>query len=164
MKPSGLQEGERAPAFRLPGDGGTTVSSKDLTDRKIVLYFYPKDDTSGCTKEAIAFSENLAKFRSAGAIVLGVSRDTVVRHQKFKAKYDLKISLLSDEDGHICEKYGVWVEKKLYGRTYMGIERATFLITGGKIRRMWRKVKVDGHAEAVLAAVKELPATTPGKS
>jgi len=164
VKPSGPQEGERAPAFRLPGDGGTTVSSKDLTDRKIVLYFYPKDDTSGCTKEAIAFSESLAKFKRAGAIVLGVSRDSVARHQKFKAKYHLKISLLSDEDGQICEKYGVWVEKKLYGRTYMGIERTTFLINGGKIRRVWRKVKVDGHAETVLAAVNELVATTPGKS
>lgn len=163
MKPSGPQEGGRAPAFSLPGDGGVTISSKDLTDRKIVLYFYPKDDTSGCTKEAIAFSTSLAKFRRAGAIVLGVSRDSVAKHQKFKAKYDLKVSLLSDEDGRICEKFGVWVEKKLYGRTYMGIERTTFLISGGKIRRAWRKVKVDGHAKAVLAAVKELADPSAGK-
>ena len=156
MTKSALQEGERAPAFSLPDEGGKKVSLKDLTGQKVVLYFYPKDDTTGCTKEAIAFTESLAKFKRAGAIVLGVSKDTVTKHQKFITKHNLKVSLLSDEDGEVCEKYGVWVEKKLYGRVYMGIERATFLIATGKIQRVWRKVKVAGHAEEVLAAVKEI--------
>jgi thioredoxin-dependent peroxiredoxin len=153
---SGPQEGARAPAFTLPSDGDGKVALKDLTDVHVVLFFYPKDDTSGCTKEAIAFTENLAKFKRAGAIVLGVSRDTVSKHDKFKSKHQLKITLLSDEDGEVCEKYGVWVEKNMYGRKYMGIERATFLISGGKIVRRWRKVKVAGHAEEVLEAVKTL--------
>ena len=155
IKPAPL-EGERAPAFSLPGDGGTKISLRDLVDQKVVLFFYPKDDTSGCTKEAIAFSESLTKFKRAGAVVIGLSRDSVAKHQKFKAKHNLKVPLLADEDGKVCEKYGVWLEKKLYGRSYMGIERSTFLIVGGKIHRAWRKVKVAGHAEEVLAAVKSV--------
>ena len=152
----GPQEGSRAPAFTLPSDGGGKVALKDLADKHIVLFFYPKDDTSGCTKEAIAFTENLAKFKRAGTVVLGLSKDTVAKHDKFKAKHDLKVTLLSDEDGSVCEKYGVWVQKKLYGREYMGIERSTYIISGGKIARVWRKVKVAGHAEEVLEAVKSL--------
>jgi thioredoxin-dependent peroxiredoxin len=155
-KISAPQEGARAPAFTLPSDGDGKVALKDLVDSHVVLYFYPKDDTSGCTKEAIAFTENLAKFKRAGAIVFGVSRDTVAKHDKFKSKHQLGITLLSDEDGKICEKYGVWVEKNMYGRKYMGIERATFLISGGKIAKLWRKVKVAGHVEEVLEAVKSL--------
>jgi peroxiredoxin Q/BCP len=153
---TGPQEGARAPAFTLPSDGEGKVALKDLADSHVVLYFYPKDDTSGCTKEAIAFTENLAKFKRAGAIVLGVSRDTVAKHDKFKAKHQLRIALLSDEDGSVCEKYGVWVEKNMYGRKYMGIERATYLISSGKIAKRWRKVKVAGHAEEVLEAIKAL--------
>ena len=152
----GPQEGSRAPAFILPSDGGGKIALKDIADKHVVLFFYPKDDTSGCTKEAIAFTENLAKFKRAGAIVLGVSRDTVAKHDKFKAKHELKVTLLSDEDGSVCEKYGVWVQKKLYGREYLGIERSTYLISGGKIAGVWRKVKVAGHAEQVLEAVKSL--------
>ena len=153
---SGPQEGSRAPAFSLPSDTGNKIALKDLADKHVVLYFYPKDDTSGCTKEAIAFTDDMAKFKRAGAIVLGVSRDTVAKHEKFRDKHQLKVTLLSDEDGKICEKYGVWVEKNMYGRKYMGIERATFLVSGGKIARVWRKVKVAGHADDVLHAVKAL--------
>lgn len=149
--------GKAAPAFSAPTDGGGKLALKDLKGSKIVLYFYPKDDTSGCTKEAIAFSEHLAEFKKAGAEIVGVSKDTPAKHDKFIAKHGLKVRLVSDEDGDICEKYGVWVEKSMYGRKYMGIERATFLIDeAGKIRKVWRKVKVPGHAEDVLAAVKEL--------
>ena len=152
-----LNTGDRAPAFTMMMDDETKLALKDLAGKKVVLYFYPKDDTPGCTKEAIAFSGDLAKFKRAGAVVIGVSRDTVAKHQKFRAKHDLKVLLGSDEDGKVTEKYGVWVEKNMYGRKYMGIERATFLIDEkGKIREIWRKVKVAGHAEAVLEAVKEL--------
>ncbi len=152
-----LAEGSKAPAFTLPLDDGTTVKLKDLAGQKVVLYFYPKDDTSGCTKEAIAFSEDIAKFKRAKAKVIGVSRDTIAKHQKFKEKHGLKVDLGADETGAVTEKYGVWVEKSMYGRKYMGIERATFLIDEkGVIRKIWRKVKVAGHAEDVLAAVKAL--------
>ena len=152
-----LNTGDRAPAFTMMMDDETKIALKDLAGKKVVLYFYPKDDTPGCTKEAIAFSGDLAKFKRAGAVVIGVSRDTVAKHQKFRAKHDLKVLLGSDEDGKVTEKYGVWVEKNMYGRKYMGIERATYLIDEkGKIREIWRKVKVAGHAEAVLEAVKEL--------
>ena len=131
--------------------------SKISPARKVVLYFYPKDDTPGCTKEAIAFSEDIAKFKRAGAVVIGVSKDSVAKHQKFKEKHDLSVILAADEKGEVVEKYGVWVEKNMYGRKYMGIERATFLIDAkGVIREIWRKVKVNGHAEEVLAAVKAL--------
>ena len=152
-----LAEGSKAPAFTLPLDDGTTIKLKDLAGQKAVLYFYPKDDTSGCTKEAIAFSEDIAKFQRAKTRIIGVSRDTLAKHQKFKEKHDLKVDLGSDESGAVTEKYGVWVEKSMYGRKYMGIERATFLIDEkGVIRKIWRKVKVAGHAEEVLAAVKAL--------
>ena len=151
------EPGSRAPAFTLPTDDGGKISLKDLKGKKVVLYFYPKDDTPGCTREAIAFTEDLTKFKRAGAVVIGVSKDTVAKHQKFKDKHGLKVILASDEDGKIIEKYGVWVKKKLYGREFMGIERATFLIDDkGVIREVWRKVKVAGHAEEVLDAVKAL--------
>lgn len=152
-----LAEGSKAPAFTLPLDDGTTLKLKDLAGQKAVLYFYPKDDTSGCTKEAIAFSEDMAKFKRTKTRIIGVSRDTIAKHQKFKEKHDLKVDLGADETGAVTEKYGVWVEKSMYGRKYMGIERATFLIDEkGVIRKIWRKVKVAGHAEDVLAAVKAL--------
>lgn len=152
-----LKEGTKAPAFSVALDNGDTVKSKDLLGRNVVLYFYPKDDTPGCTKEAIAFSDHMAKFKRAGARVIGVSRDTLAKHQKFKDKYGLKVDLGADESGEITEKFGVWVEKSMYGRKYMGIERSTFLIDEkGVIRKIWRKVKVPGHAEAVLAEVKAL--------
>ncbi|WDI31997.1 thioredoxin-dependent thiol peroxidase [Hyphococcus flavus] len=152
-----LVEGVKAPAFSITLDDGELVKSKDLIGKKIVLYFYPKDDTPGCTKEAIAFTEDIAKFKRAGATVIGVSRDTVAKHQKFKEKYSLKVLLGADEDGKVTEKFGVWVEKNMYGRKYMGIERSTFLIDEkGVIRKIWRKVKVPGHAEAALAEVKAL--------
>ncbi|WP_208352020.1 thioredoxin-dependent thiol peroxidase [Pseudaestuariivita rosea] len=149
--------GEKAPDFTLPRDGEGQVSLSDLKGKKIVLYFYPKDDTSGCTKEAIAFTDHIAAFEDAGATILGVSKDSVKKHDKFRDKHELKVTLLSDEESDVCERYGVWVEKQMYGKKYMGIERATFLIDGdGKIAQVWRKVKVPGHAEAVLEAVKAL--------
>jgi len=149
--------GDAAPDFNAPTDGGGTFGLKAQRGKAVVLYFYPKDDTSGCTKEAIAFSEQIKDFEDAGAVVIGVSKDTAAKHDKFKDKYDLKVTLVSDEDVSICEKYGVWVEKSMYGRKYMGIERATFLIDiKGKVRAVWRKVKVPGHSDAVLSALKEL--------
>lgn len=152
-----LAEGSKAPAFTLPLDSGDTASLKDFAGKKLVLYFYPKDDTSGCTAEAIDFTAAAAKFKRAGAAILGVSRDSVEKHQKFKKKHDLKVELGADETGKVTEDYGVWVEKSMYGRKFMGIERSTFLIDEkGVIRKIWRKVKVAGHAEDVLAAVKAL--------
>lgn len=152
-----LVEGTKAPAFDLPADGGGRVKTKDFAGKALVLYFYPKDDTAGCTKEAIDFSAAEKQFAKAGAVIVGVSKDTVAAHDKFKAKHKLKVALGSDEDGKTVEAYGVWVEKSMYGRKYMGIERATFLIDGkGVIRRVWRKVKVPGHIDEVLAAVKAL--------
>lgn len=152
-----IEEGAKAPAFTLEMDSGEKVALKDLKGQKVVLYFYPKDDTPGCTKEAIAFSEDIAKFKRAGATIIGVSKDTVAKHQKFKDKHGLKVALGSDETGKVVEKYGVWVEKNMYGRKYMGIERSTFLIDEkGVVRNIWRKVKVPGHSEAVLEAVKGL--------
>lgn len=152
-----IEIGKVAPDFTAPTDGGGKLTLKSLRGEAVVLYFYPKDDTPGCTKEAIAFSEQIRAFEKAGATVVGVSRDTAGKHDKFIAKYDLKVTLVSDEDGKICEKYGVWVEKNMYGRKYMGIERATFLIDEkGKVREIWRKVKVPGHADAVLEALKAL--------
>jgi len=151
-----LKIGDQAPDFTAPRDGGAIVSLSDFAGKPLVLYFYPKDDTTGCAKEAIGFTEAAADFANLGATVVGVSKDTVKKHDKFIAKYDLGIPLISDEEGAICENYGVWVEKSMYGKTYMGIERATFLIAAdGKIAQIWRKVKVAGHVEAVLAAVKE---------
>jgi len=152
-----LKEGDKAPAFSLPTDGGGKIALKDCAGKTLVLYFYPKDDTSGCTREAVDFSALLKKFEKAGAVVLGVSKDTVQKHDKFKEKHSLKVTLGSDESGKTVEAYGSWVEKTLYGRKYMGIDRSTFLIDGkGVIRKIWRKVKTPGHAEEVLAAVQAL--------
>ena len=152
-----LEEGKKAPDFKLPGDAGEIVHLGAMKGSKVVLFFYPKDDTSGCTKEAIAFTDLAAKFKKAGTIVIGLSPDSVASHIKFKDKHSLKVTLASDEDKKVLEKFGVWVEKSMYGRKYMGVERSTFLIDEkGKIARIWRKVKVPGHAEAVLEAVQEL--------
>ena len=150
-----LTVGDKAPSFELLTDGGNVVSMKSLLGRKVILYFYPKDDTSGCTKEAIAFTSLSKKFGKLGAVVLGVSKDDVKTHEKFVKKHKLGVQLLSDVEGKLCEAYGVWVEKNMYGRKYMGIERATFLISAeGVIDQIWRKVKVTGHEEAVLNAIK----------
>jgi peroxiredoxin Q/BCP len=150
-------EGTPAPNFSLPVDGGNTVSLAALKGRKIVLYFYPKADTPGCTKESMDFSRLKGEFERAGATVIGVSADAVAAQDKFKAKHGLTIPLASDPDRGMIERYGVWVEKSMYGKQYMGIERATFLIDAkGIIQKVWRKVKVEGHAEEVLAATKGL--------
>ena len=150
-----LTVGDKAPSFELMTDGGNVVSMKSLLGRKVILYFYPKDDTSGCTKEAIDFTSLSKKFGKLGAVVLGVSKDDVKTHEKFVKKHKLGVQLLSDVEGKLCEAYGVWVEKNMYGRKYMGIERATFLISAeGVVDQIWRKVKVTGHAEAVLNAIK----------
>jgi peroxiredoxin Q/BCP len=149
--------GDKAPDFTLPADGGGEVSLKALKGKPVVLYFYPKDDTSGCTAEACAFRDALADFSRLKAQVIGISRDSVASHDKFKRKYKLPFPLASDADGTVCEAYGVWVEKSMYGRKYMGIERSTFLIDGkGVVRAVWRKVKVPGHAGAVLDAARAL--------
>lgn len=151
------EEGKKAPAFTLPADGGETIRLSDFTGKKVVLYFYPKDDTSGCTKEAIGFRDAMRSIKASGAVVIGVSKDAVASHDKFKKKHKLNFPLASDEEVKVCDKYGVWVEKSMYGRKYMGIERATFLIDEkGTIRRVWRKVKVPGHVEEVKAAIKSL--------
>ena len=148
-------EGQTAPDFSLPRDGGGEITLSALRPQKVVLYFYPKDDTSGCTAEAQGFTEAKAAFEAAGAVVVGLSKDSVKKHDKFVEKYDLGVILVSDEDGAVCEAYGTWVEKSMYGRKYMGIDRSTFLIGGdGKVIREWRKVKVPGHVDEVLAAVK----------
>lgn len=152
-----LAIGDAAPAFAMPTNGGGTVSLADLKGQKVVLYFYPKDDTPGCTTEAIDFTADLAAFKAGGATVIGVSKDSVAKHDKFAAKHDLGVILASDEETTVCEDYGVWVEKNMYGKKYMGIERATFLIDGeGVIREIWRKVKVKGHVAAVREAVEAL--------
>ncbi len=149
-------EGALAPDFTLPRDGAGTVSLKDFSGKMLVLYFYPKDDTSGCTTEAIGFSEKLQDFADANAIIVGVSKDSVQKHDKFKAKHDLKVILAADENLDVIKAYGVWVEKSMYGRKYMGIERATFLIDDqGKIAKIWHKVRVKGHVDAVLDEVKK---------
>jgi len=151
-----LKAGDRAPDFDLEGDTGR-VALAALTGKPVVLYFYPKDDTSGCTAEAQAFTEAAADFAKAGAVVVGLSKDSVARHAKFRAKYGLSPLLASDPEGEVVQAYGLWVEKTLYGRKYMGIDRSTFLIDGGGlIRRVWRKVKVPGHAAEVLAAARGL--------
>ncbi len=155
--PSELAAGDAAPAFTLPRDGGDLVSLSDLQGQAVVLFFYPRDDTPGCTKESIGFSEKLQDFADAGAVVLGLSRDTVAKHEKFVAKHGLTTPLLSAADTQTCEDYGVWVEKNMYGRKSMGIERSTFLIdSNGKIARIWRKVKVPGHVDEVFEAVQAL--------
>jgi peroxiredoxin Q/BCP len=150
-----LKPGDAAPDFDLPTDGAGRVALGELKGKTVVLYFYPKDDTSGCTTEAIGFSEMRQQFDDAGAVVIGVSKDSAASHDKFKAKHDLTIKLASDESGEMLERYGVWVEKSMYGRKYMGIDRATFLIgPDGAIKQVWRKVKVPGHVAEVLKAVK----------
>ncbi len=152
-----LDAGDPAPDFALPTDGGGHARLADLKGKAIVLYFYPKDDTSGCTAEAIAFSGLKRQFEAAGAMVVGVSPDSAASHDKFKKKHDLAVALAADPERAAIEAYGVWKEKSMYGRKYFGVERATFLIDrAGRIARIWRKVKVPGHAEEVLAAVKAL--------
>jgi peroxiredoxin Q/BCP len=148
-----LAIGAQAPAFALTDADGGTLRLKDFKGRKLVVYFYPKDDTPGCTKEAMAFSEARAAFAAADTDIVGISMDTAARHAKFRDKYGLAVSLAADPERQAIDAYGVWVEKSLYGRSYMGIERATFLIDrNGSIAGIWRKVKVPGHAEAVLKA------------
>jgi thioredoxin-dependent peroxiredoxin len=152
-----IAEGDKAPDFSLPRDGGGTVSLKDFKGKPVVIYFYPKDDTPGCTIEAKDFTAQAGAFKKAGATVIGVSKDSVKRHDNFKAKYDLDLILASDEAGKVLNDYGVWVEKMNYGRKYMGIERSTFLIDAkGAIAKVWRKVKVKGHADDVLSTLKAL--------
>ena len=149
-------EGTLAPEWALPGDGGVTVSS-NREGRPLVLFLYPKDDTSGCTKEALAFSALRPEFDALGVDVVGLSPDSPAKHDKFVAKHDLKVPLASDEEKVVLQALGAWKEKSMYGKTYMGVERSTFLIDGeGRIRKAWRKVKVPGHAEAVLQAAREL--------
>jgi peroxiredoxin Q/BCP len=157
-----LAEGSKAPAFKLPRDGGGSVSLGDFKGRQLVIYFYPKADTPGCTLESIDFSRLRAQFQKASTEILGVSADPVTAQDKFKKKHDLSVALLSDETHKMLEAYGVWGKKSMYGRTFMGITRATFLIgPDGRIARIWPKVKVDGHAGEVLSAAKALEA---GKS
>jgi peroxiredoxin Q/BCP len=152
-----LVVGEKAPSFQLPGTTGRTLSPADFSGRKLVLYFYPKDDTSGCTLEAQEFEKLRKKFEAKDADVVGVSPDSLAKHQKFKTKYDLNFLLLSDETKTMLEAFGVWVEKSMYGRKYMGVERTTVLIgPDGRIARVWHKVKPAGHAAEVLDAVSEL--------
>ncbi len=149
--------GKKAPDFAMPTDGGGKVALKTLKGKTVVLYFYPKDDTSGCTKEAIGFTEALAAFEAAGAVVIGVSKDSAEKHDKFKAKHDLGVILASDADSDVTERYGSWAEKSMYGKKYMGIDRSTFVIDGsGVVRAVWRKVKVPGHVDAVLETVQTL--------
>jgi peroxiredoxin Q/BCP len=153
-----LAEGDPVPDVTLMGMDGAAVSPADFRGQKLVLYFYPKDDTSGCTREAQDFTALAGEFEKAGTWILGVSKDSPERHAKFAAKYGLKVKLATDPDGSVCEAFGVWGEKSLYGRKYMGIDRATFLIDrDGTVARIWRKVKVPGHSEEVLAAARALP-------
>ena len=153
-----LKEGDRVPNVTLTSVEGKPVSPADFKGNKLVLYFYPKDDTSGCTREAQDFSALAKQFEEAGTWILGVSKDDAKKHAKFTEKYDLKVPLATDADGSVCEAFGTWVEKSMYGRKYMGIDRATFLIDrDGTVARVWRKVKVPGHAEEVLEAARELP-------
>ena len=146
-----------APDFTLPVTGGGDVTLSDLQGKSVVLYFYPRDDTPGCTTEAVGFSEHLQAFEDAGAVVYGISRDSMAKHDRFAAKHELTVPLLADEEGTVTEAYDVWVEKNMYGKKSMGIERATYLIDAqGNIARIWRKVKVPGHVEDVLDAVRAL--------
>ena len=156
---AGLDKGSEAPDFALPRDGNGIVSLSDLRGKSVVLYFYPKDDTSGCTAESIDFSALKPEFDRLGTVVIGISPDTTKSHDKFKAKHGLSVDLVSDTEKQTLQAYGVWVEKSMYGRKYMGVERSTFLIDReGRIAEVWRKVKVPGHAKAVLEAAKELAA------
>jgi peroxiredoxin Q/BCP len=152
-----LEVGAKAPEFSLPRDGGDTVSLSDYAGMPVVLFFYPKASTPGCTNEARDFTRLLPDFEAAGAVVLGASKDTVKRQENFAAKQELEVPLLSDAEGTLCEDYGVWAEKKMYGKSFMGIVRTTYLIDAdGKIAKVWPQVKVPGHADEVLAAVKAL--------
>ena len=156
-KRADLKPGDTAPAFSMPTAGGGHVRLRDLKGKTVVLYFYPKDDTSACTLEALRFTEKAADFAGLGAVVIGVSRDSVKSHDKFRVKHGLNVILASDEDGAVCGRYGVWTEKSMYGRQYMGIERSTFLIDRkGKIVNTWRKVKVAGHIDDVLASTQKV--------
>jgi thioredoxin-dependent peroxiredoxin len=149
-----LKIGDNAPLFSLPNDAGTTTDLAALKGKSVVIYFYPKDDTPGCTVEANEFTSLIKKFEAKNTVVLGVSKDSVASHCKFRDKFDLKVQLVSDEEGKMVEAYGVWVEKSMYGKKYMGIQRDTFLIDeNGKIKAIWQKVKAEGHAEEVLAAL-----------
>jgi peroxiredoxin Q/BCP len=151
-----LDVGKKAPDFSLLNQDEEKISLKDFIGQKVVLYFYPKDDTSGCTKEACSFSDDLPKFSKIDAVILGVSPDSVKSHKKFSEKYKLKFDLLADEEKVVVEKYSVWKEKSMYGRKYMGVERATFIIDEkGKIKKIFNKVKVDGHNKEVLEALKD---------
>ena len=151
-----LQHGDKAPDFDLPTDTGR-VSLSALKGKNVVLYFYPKDDTAGCTSEALQFSSEVEEFQKLGAVIIGVSKDSVASHAKFRAKHDLTIELAADPMGDIVEAYGAWVEKSMYGRKYMGIDRSTFLIDReGVVREVWRKVKVPGHIKAVMNAAKAI--------
>lgn len=152
-----LSEGDTAPDFELESDGGGIIRLRDLKGKPVVVYFYPKDDTSGCTKQAIAFTEHAGHFSKLGARIIGISPDTAASHDKFKAKYNLGVQLAADPDKAAAQAYGVWVSKNMYGRKYMGVERSTFLVgVDGKITRIWRKVKVPGHVKEVLEAVQLL--------
>ena len=152
-----IEAGQPAPDVVLPRDGGGTVDLRDYRGKAVVLYFYPKDDTSGCTREANEFSARAADFAAAGAVVIGVSKDSVASHDKFRAKHGLDLVLLSDADSDVAERFGVWGEKSMYGRKYMGIDRSTFLVDAtGRVAQVWRKVKVPGHVDAVLDAVRAL--------
>lgn len=151
----GLKEGDSAPSFTLESDTGEKVSLKDFKGKRVILYFYPKDMTPGCTQEACDFRDSFARIRKSDGVVLGVSKDSVASHQKFKAKHDLPFPLLSDSDGKVCEQYGVWQEKSLYGKKFMGIVRSTFVIDEkGKILRLFSKVKVNGHVDEILGVLK----------
>ena len=152
-----VELGDKAPDLTLPTDGAGNVTLSKLNGKKVVLYFYPKDDTSGCTAEACGFRDSFPDYGGTGAVVIGISKDSVASHDKFKKKHGLPFILASDTGGDVCEKYGVWVEKSMYGRKYMGIERATFLIDGaGTLRGAWRKVRVPGHVAEVLKAARAL--------
>ena len=152
-----VELGDKAPDFTLPTDGAGSVTLSKLNGKKVVLYFYPKDDTSGCTAEACGFRHSFPDYGGTGAVVIGISKDTVASHDKFKKKHGLPFILASDAGADVCEKYGVWVEKSMYGRKYMGIERATFLIDGaGTVRGVWHKVRVPGHVGEVLKAARAL--------
>ena len=152
-----IDVGDTVPELTMPTDGGGTVSLAGLKGRKVVLYFYPKDDTPGCTTEACGFRDAMPDFSGVDATIIGVSKDSRNAHDKFKAKFDLNFTLATDTDGAVCKAFGTWVEKSMYGKKYMGIDRATFLIDSeGVVRNIWRKVKVNGHVDEVLAAAKAL--------
>jgi peroxiredoxin Q/BCP len=157
IKMKELNTGDKAPDFSMPADGGKNLSLSDFKGKKLVLYFYPKDDTPGCTKESCDFRDNLTQLNNLGAQVVGLSKDSVAKHDKFKEKHKLNFPLISDENCEICEAYGVWVEKSMYGRKYMGIERSTFLIDEeGIIRHIWRKVKVKDHVRDVISTIGDI--------